>query len=68
MSARSIQSISLWCGDKDFAWDGVRCCALVHVDDTSCSSLIHQHCNPIVESQWAQFAHSEAMWAVTSLW
>lgn len=27
-----------------------RCCALVHIDDTSCSSLIHQRCNPVVES------------------
>ena len=61
--------MSLQFGDKDVVWDGVKSCAQVQVGDVSCSSLIHQCSNPVVEGCQicqAQFACSEAMLAVTS--
>ncbi|NXV23071.1 ATS6 metalloproteinase, partial [Cepphus grylle] len=48
---------------------GIKCITQVQVDVLSCSSFIHQHCNPVVEGHQicqAQFAVSEAMLAVTS--
>ena len=61
--------MSLQFRDKDVKWDSDKCFAQVKVDDISCSSLIHQCCNPAVEGHQicqAQFALSEAMLVVTS--
>ena len=61
--------MSLQFRDKDVMWDNVKCFAQVPVDDVSCSSLIHQCCNPIVDSYQicqAQFALSEAMLVLTN--
>jgi len=41
--------MSLQSRDKDVVWDSVNCFAQVQVGDVSCSPLIHQCCNPIVE-------------------
>ncbi|PKU36589.1 hypothetical protein llap_13111 [Limosa lapponica baueri] len=68
-SGPSVKSMSLQFRDKDIMWDRVKCFAQVQVDDTSCSSLIHQRCNLTVEDHQiyqAQFAFSEAMLTVTS--
>ena len=61
--------MSLQFRDKGVMWDSVRCFAQVQAGDISCSSLIHQCCNPIVEGHQicqAPFALSEALLAVTS--
>ena len=61
--------MSLQFRDKDVVQDSVKHFAQVQVDDNSCSSLIHQCCNSIVERHqiWqALFALSEAMLTVTS--
>ena len=61
--------MSLHFRDKDVMRDSVKYFAQVQVDDISCSSLVHQRCNPIVEGHQicqAQFALSEAMLAVTN--
>lgn len=55
--------------DKDVMQDSVKCFAQDQVDDVSCSSLTHWHCNPITEGHQngqAQLALSEALVAVTS--
>ena len=41
--------MSLQFRDKYVTQDSVICFAQVQVDDIHCSSLIHQHSNPIVE-------------------
>ncbi|GAB0190293.1 exostosin-2 [Grus japonensis] len=61
--------MSLQFRDKDVVRDSVKCLAQVQVDDISCSSLVHQRCNPIIEGHQiyqARFALSEAVLAVTS--
>ena len=61
--------MSLQCRDKDVVWDSVKWFAQVQVDDISCSFLIHQHGDHIVEGHQicqARFALSEAMLAITS--
>jgi len=59
--------MSLQFRDKDVVRDSVKCFAQLQADDVSCSSLIHQHCNPVVEGHQicqVQFALSKAMLAV----
>ena len=56
--------MSLQYRDKDVMWVSVKCFIQVQVDDIICSSLIHQHSNPIIEShqiRQARFALSEAI-------
>ena len=65
-SGPSVKSLSLQFRDKDIMWDSVKCLAQVHVDDVSCPSFVHQHCNPIIQGYQvgqAQFALGEAMLA-----
>ena len=69
LNGPSIKLMSLQFRDKDVVNDSVKCFAPVQVDDISCSSLIHQHGNLIIEGyQICQvlFVLSEAMWVVTS--
>ncbi|KAK4827693.1 LOW QUALITY PROTEIN: hypothetical protein QYF61_020827 [Mycteria americana] len=59
--------MSLQFRDKDVMRDSAKCFAQVQVDDISCSSLIHQRCNPIIEGyliSQTRFALNEAMLAV----
>lgn len=67
-SASSVKCVSLQFRGKNVMLDTVKCFAQVQGDDTSCSSLIHQHCNPIIGHQiyQAPFAHKKAMLAVTN--
>ncbi|KAK4813652.1 hypothetical protein QYF61_014951 [Mycteria americana] len=61
-SGPSVKSMSLQFRDKDVMQDSVKCFAQVQADDISCSSLIHQRCNAVVEGHQicqAQFALSE---------
>ena len=69
-SGSSVKPMSLQIRDKDVVQDSVKSFAHVQVGDISCSSLIHQHCNTIVEGHQvcqAQFALSEAMLAVSNI-
>ena len=55
--------------DKDVVQNSVKCFAQVHVDVFSWSFLTYQRSNSVTEGHeicQAQFALSEAMWAVTS--
>ena len=61
--------MSLRFRDKDVVQDSIKCFAQVQVDDISCSSLIHQHRNPVIKGHQicqAGFALSEALFAVTN--
>ncbi|GAB0189266.1 mitochondrial enolase superfamily member 1 [Grus japonensis] len=68
-SGPSIKSMSLQFRDKDVIQDSIKCFTRVQVDDISCSALIYQQCNAIIEGHHvcqARFALSEAMLAVTN--
>ncbi|PKU42978.1 hypothetical protein llap_6739 [Limosa lapponica baueri] len=49
VSGPSVKSMSLQFRDQDVMQDSIKCFAQVHVDVLSCSSLIHQHSNPVIE-------------------
>jgi len=55
-SGPSIKSVSLQFNDKDVMGSSDKCFAEVQVDDVSCSSLTHQHCNPVAEGH--QICHA----------
>jgi len=48
-SGPSVKSMSFQFRDKDIMQYSVKCLAQVQVDDVSCLSFVHQHCNPIIE-------------------
>lgn len=69
LSGQSIKSMCFHFQNMDVMWDSVKCFAQVQIDDVSSSSLIHQCCHLIVESnQICQvlFSLNEVMCAVAS--